>query len=329
MKKQYIDSPAGETHVFIQVNNTCNQKCVFCNRPPDLSSKHYNETEDIKNRIKEFSNNKDISTIVFTGGETLLFPKLSEVVKFAKEYHFKTEVQTNGTLLHIQINELKKAGLDKINFALHSHIKNISNKIRGTELGFEKINENILLAKKMGFEIHIVHVVNSLNYKDLPEFVDYLNLQRLNEVRINFSLVVPECWAWENKWIIPRYKKLKPFLLKAMKKCDEYKIQFDISEIVPLCIVDGFEEHAVSTMFKIADIKIIDDYLTGLRNLDFINPSNEHASKAPQCQECKLNSICAGFYPRVKELYGVTDFIPFKGDISQKLKRIFPNEANN
>ena len=323
MNKQIIDSPIGETHVFIQVNNSCNQKCVFCNRPPNSLSHQNAEISDIKNKIKRFSKNKDISTIVFTGGETLLYPKLPEAIKFAKKLNFKTIIQTNGTLLHVQIEELKKAGLDKINFALHSHKKVVSNKIRGTEFGFEKINENILLATKMGFEIHIIHVVNSLNFQDLPEFVEYLNSQNLNKIWINFSLVVPEGWAWENKWIIPRYMKLKPFLIKAMEKCDKYDIQFDISEIVPLCIVEGFEEHAISTMFKIADMKIIDDYLTGFRNLNFTNPSDEHASKAPQCQDCKLNNVCSGFYPRMKEQFGVDDFVPFKGDPAPILKKLF------
>lgn len=322
MNKHFIDSPKGETHVFIQVNNSCNQKCVFCNRPPGNKAGQNNEIKDLKKNIKKFSENKDISTIIFTGGETLLYPNLSEVIKYAKKFNFTTEVQTNGTLLHTQINELKKAGLDKINFALHSHKKDISNKIRGTNFGFEKINENISLAKKLGFEIHIIHVVNSLNYQDLPDFVEYLNRQDLNDARINFSLVVPECWAWENKWNIPRYKDVKPHLIKALKKCDQYNIQFDISEIVPLCIVEGFEEHAVSTLFKIADMKIIDDYVTGIRNLDFINPTEEHAAKAPQCQKCKLNNLCAGFYPRLKELYGVADYVPFTKDPTPILKKI-------
>ncbi len=328
MNKQNKESPFGENHVFIQVNNSCNQKCVFCNRPPGVGAGQNNDIEDIKKSIKEFSKNKDNSTIVFTGGETLLYPKLAEVIKYAKKFNFITEVQTNGTLLHTQIDKLKKAGLDKIDFAFHSHKKNVSNKLRGTNFGFEKINENILLAKKFGFEIHIIHVVNSANFKDLPDFVDYLNTQELNDARINFSLVVPECWAWENKWIIPRYIKLKPFLIKAMKKCDKYNIQFDVSEIVPLCIVSGYEEHAISTMFKISEIKIIDDYLTGLRNLDFGNPTDEQASKAPQCQDCKLNNICAGFYPRIKELYGVTDFIPFTGDPTPIFKKLFQNNSN-
>lgn len=326
IKRNKIDS-SGNTIAFLQVNNSCNQKCVFCKRPPDPTSEKFFKREDMKNCIKDFSTNKNISTIVFTGGETLLFPNLSELIKIAKKYNFKTEIQTNGTLLHTQIEELKSAGLDKINFAFHSHKKEISDRLRGTKIGFEKINENLLMISKMGFEINIIHVVNSLNFQDLPDFIEYLNSLNLKKFWLNFSLVVPEGWAWKNKWFIPRYKRIKPFLIKAMEKCDKYNIPFDVSEIAPLCIMTGFEQHAISTTFKEPKIKTIKDDDNEIRNLD-LTPSDIHSSKAPQCLECNLNNVCAGFYPRMKELFGFSDYIPFKGDPSHILDKML-NKNNS
>ena len=316
-----------EIHTYIQINTTCNQKCVFCNRPPENSTKQIFKLEDIKKRIEEISKNPEVKRIIFTGGEPLLYPKLSEVIQWAKKYYFITEVQTNGTLLDInKLSELKRAGLDIINFAFHSHKKDVSNKLRGVDFGFDEIIKNLKLANKMGFKIHIIHVINSLNYKDLPEFIDHINDLNLQSLYLNLSIVVPEGWAWENKWIIPRMSDIKPDLIEAMKRCKKYNIKFDISEIVPLCVVEGFEEHAVSTLFKISNLEIIDDYLTGKRSLNFVNPSSQYAAKAPQCQECTFNNICAGFYPRLKELYSVDDFIPRKDDPLLVLKKINPGE---
>ncbi|MBU1323509.1 radical SAM protein [Patescibacteria group bacterium] len=315
---------AKEVHTYIQINTTCNQKCVFCNRPPEIASKQVFKLENIKKRIKEISTNPEVARIIFTGGEPLLYPHLPEVIAWAKKYGFITEIQTNGTLLHTKITELKKAGLDIINFAFHSHKKNISNRLRGTKFGFEKIIKNLKLADKMGFTIHIIHVINSLNYQDLSGFIDYINHLNLQQFWLNLSLVVPEGWAWENKWIIPRMKDVQPYLIKAMENCKKYNNKFDISEIVPLCIVNGFEEHAISTLFKISGLEIIDDYLTGKRSLDFTNPTSDYAAKAPQCRKCRLNNICAGFYPRLKELYGVADFIPRQDDPLPVYKKLFP-----
>jgi len=302
-----------EMHVYLQVNSVCNQKCVFCNRPPtdDYNKGEIVSIKKIKDKINELSKDRYIKRIIFTGGEPTLHPKLSEIIHYTKRYGFVTEIQTNGTLLNSdKLHDLKKAGLNIINFAFHSHKKNISNKLRGVDFGHEKIISNLKLANKIGFEMHIIHVINSMNYQDLPEFIDYVNNMHLHNLYLNLSIVVPEGWAWENKWIIPRMRDIKPYLIEAMKRCKKYNINFDVSEIVPLCIVNGFEDYAISTNFKFSNVKISDDYYSGKRTLDFANPSSEYAAKAPQCKDCSVNEICAGFYPRLKELYGTDDFIP-------------------
>ncbi|XOB46840.1 MAG: radical SAM protein [Candidatus Nealsonbacteria bacterium] len=314
-----------EMQVYIQTNSTCNQKCVFCNRPPteDYNSGQVVPLKDIKKKIDKLSKDYHIKRVIFTGGEPTLYPKLAEIIHYTKRYGFIVEIQTNGTLLNIdKLSDLKKAGLNIVNFAFHSHKKEISNKLRGVDFGFEKIINNLKIANKLGFEIHMIHVINSVNYKDLPEFVDYVNNMNLHNLYLNLSIVVPEGWAWENKWIIPRMKEIKPYLIEAMKRCKKYNFKFDVSEIVPLCIVNGFEDHAISTLFKLSNVRISDDYYTGSRILDFANPSSEYAAKAPQCKDCSFNKICAGFYPRLKELYGTDDFIPRYDDPLPLLKKI-------
>ena len=318
-----FNSKKKEVQVYIQTNSTCNQKCVFCNRPPNTDRSGMIKKEVIEKKIKKLSQNKDIKRIIFTGGEPTLYPDLTEVIHSAKQHGFMTEIQTNGTLLNDKkLKELKNSGLDIINFAFHSYKKDISNKLRGANFGFETIIRNIVLADKIGFTIHIIHVINSLNYKDLPEFVDYLKGLQLHPFWLNLSIVVPEGWAWENKWIIPKLSNLKPYLIKAMEKADKYNIKFDVSEIVPLCIVDKFEEHVVSTLFRVKHLEIIDDYVTGERKLDFKNPSPHYAAKAPQCKKCTFQDICGGFYPRYGELYGVKEFHPRTDDPTPVLRKL-------
>ena len=314
-----------EIHAYIQANTACNQKCLFCNRPPteEYRKNQITEIEHIKKRIDKSAEDWKIKRIIFTGGEPTLHPKLPELASYAKKYGFKAEIQTNGTLLNEEkLKKLQEAGLDIINFALHSHKKEISNKLRGVDFGYEKINENIKLASDMDFEIHMIHVINSLNFKDLQEFIDFENELKLPKLYLNLSIVVPEGWAWGNKWIIPKIRDIEPYLQQAMKRCQEYGIKFDVSEIVPLCIMQNFEEHAVSTLFKLSKMKILDDYYTGQRFLDFANPSSEYAQKAPQCKNCTFDKICAGFYPRLKKLYGIDDFQPRTDDPFPVLKKL-------
>ncbi len=314
-----------EIHTYLQIGSTCNQKCLFCNRPPvDENVKFQDQQIDvIKKKIAELSKNRKIKRIIFTGGEPTLYPALLEFISFAKTYGFTTEIQTNGTILNGEkLKELKKARLDILNIALHSHKETVSNKLRGVNFGYKKIIENIRIAGKIGFEIHIIHVINAFNFNDLPEFIDFIHKMKLDKLYLNLSIVVPEGWAWKNKEVIPRIRDIKPYLQEAMKKCRDYGIKFDVSEIVPLCIMQGFENHAVSTLFKLSNMKIMDDYYTGQRILDFNNPSIGYAQKAPQCEKCTFDKICAGFYPRLKDIYGTADFVPRTDDPSLVLKKL-------
>ena len=327
--KNKINSRKREVQVYIQTNSTCNQKCVFCNRPPSINRNEIIKKEIIEKRIKELSKNKNITRIIFTGGEPLLYPDLTDVIRYAKQHGFITEIQTNGTLITPRkLHQFKDAGLDIINFAFHSQKKDISNKLRGVDFGFKDIIKNLVLANQMGFNIHTIHVINSLNYKDLPAFIDYLKKLELRPFWLNLSIVVPEGWAWVNKWIIPRLSDVRPYLIKAMEKAQKYNFRFDVSEIVPLCIINKFEEHVASTVFRLQNLEIMDDYVTGKgkRILNFKDPSSYYAAKAPQCEKCTFKDICGGFYPRYAELYGIKEFKPRTDDPTPVLKRLGVSE---
>ncbi len=311
-----------EIHTYLQINTNCNQKCVFCNRPPiNYNPRVYSLTE-VGKEIRKLRRNKDITRIILTGGEPTLHPQLAEIIKEGKKSGFGVEIQTNGTTFaKKELAVWKKAGLNIINFAFHSHKEKISNKLRGVNYGFEKIIENIHAARDQGFEIHLVHVINSLNYKSMPVFVDFVHSLKLKNFYLNLSLVVPDGWAWENRWIIPKSADIGPYLRRACEKCVEYDIRFDISEIVPLCLVKGFESHAVSTNFRLKGLNILDDYYQGERILDFSDPGEEMAAKASQCVKCTMNSICGGFYPKLKQLYGTADYKPRRDSLKKVIEK--------
>ncbi|MDD4931116.1 MAG: radical SAM protein [Candidatus Colwellbacteria bacterium] len=315
-----------EKTVFIQLNSTCNQHCLFCNRPPQSErSPEYLTFEQVIKKIDECADDPEIIRVCLTGGEPTLYPRLVEAVTRCHERGKHVEIQTNGVALTKErIKELKDAGIDIINFAFHSHKKEISNRLRGVDFGFENITESIKEANRLGIVIHIVHVITKLNYKDLPEFIDTFSDMGLDlpKMFLNLSIVVPDGWAWENKdVIVPRMSDIKPYLIEACHKCKEYGITFDISEVVPLCIVDGYEDMAISTVFKINNAVIVDDYHTGKKSLEFAAADESWAMKAPQCVKCSMNEICVGFYPHLSEMYGFEDYVPRTDDPAEIISR--------
>lgn len=308
-------------HVYLPINTNCNQKCIFCNRPPRDYDPVIYSLADIKKGIARLKKNKGIVKLILTGGEPTLHPQFEEIIKIAKREGFTVELQTNGMIFgKKELISWKKAGLDIIDFAFHSHREKLSNRLRGVNFGFKKIIENIILANRQGFEVHAIHVINSLNYRYIPAFIDFVQKMRLRNFRLNLSIVSPDGWAWENRWIIPRWSEISPYLYEACRRCVKYGLQFDISEIVPLCLVKGFEDHAASTNFRLKGLNILDDNYAGGRFLDFSNPT-EITEKGPQCVKCTMNPICAGFYPRLKELYGTKDYKPRRDNLRKVIAR--------
>lgn len=315
----------GVTHTYVQINDSCNQKCVFCNRPPREDFSSSLSLDEAKKKIDEIMQDEGCTRIIFTGGEPTIHPDLKEIVRYAAEKGAVTEIQTNGTVLEEkEFAELKEAGLSIVNFAWHSHKKDKSCLSRGVDFGFEKIERSIMAAAKAGLCVHIIHVITKINYGDLPEFIESIKEKGLNcfDIWLNLSLVVPDEFAWTNKeMVVPSHGEVRPYLIKACEKCREYGIPFDISEVVPLCIVPGFEHRVVSTVFMTGNIVITDDYNSGKRVLDF-SVQDERTTKAPQCAGCSLSPICVGFYPRIAEMYGTDEYVASEKDPAEIIKKI-------
>jgi len=327
-----------ENHVYLQINSRCNQKCVFCNRPPKDNPDEYTKDiaiEKIKQRVKQLVERGN-KRIILTGGEPTLRNDLDEIIRFCKHSGVEiVEIQTNGILFFNEelVKKLKRAGLDFAYIAFHAHNKKLYDKMARTNSFFDEKIKGIENCIKNGLKVSIIHVINELNYKYIKEFVKFMNNKFPEISYYNLSFVVPEGHAWLNKWCVPKYSDVKSYLRRAMQYCKENKIKFDVSEIVPLCMIEGFEEHAASTKFLFDNIVIIDDYYsdTSHKKLDFRNLDKIYAQKAPQCSKCSLNEICAGFNPNYAKIHGMGEFKPSnkpKEEIIKKFeKRGQPKKA--
>ncbi len=294
--------------VFIQINDVCNEKCVFCNRPPTGINGNI-PAEDVYKRIDKAVIDDDVSDIVITGGEPLLHPQLPAIVRYAARRQ-RTMVQTNGTLVDKgAILMLTDAGVSSVNIAYHSHIKKVSDVLRGTDKGFEDIERGVRLLLSSPIETRVIHVISSLNYEYLPDFTNHID--SLTEGRtgnfINFTFIVPEGRAFENKSIIPDPFDVEPYLKEAVGIAIANGIKVDISEVAPLCALKGFEQYLVGPIFAKNGIRIIDDYCEGKSVLDF----NILQGKTDRCRSCARFDDCMGMYPKYLEIFGDGKFMPY------------------
>jgi organic radical activating enzyme len=88
----------GTPVVFVRTSG-CNRKCTFCDSKYHTEGKVYTVKELIK-ELEKF----DIETIVFTGGEPLIYIK--EIKEVIYKTNFYNHIETNGDLI-----EVKRSGV--------------------------------------------------------------------------------------------------------------------------------------------------------------------------------------------------------------------------
>lgn len=112
--------PAAPSWVQVEINNTCNLKCVMCPREAMTRKARYMtaaEFGDIADKCRAASVPR---LRLFLMGEPLLHPELAEMIAYAKSVGIPSvEFNTNAALLTAEKAEaVIEAGLDQIVFSL-------------------------------------------------------------------------------------------------------------------------------------------------------------------------------------------------------------------
>lgn len=151
--------------VVLHITNKCNLCCDYCYLQSDRSSMKAFDLSVINGLIR-FLQAREINhvTVVFHGGEPLLFPEvmLEVVSAFSKIHtlHVDYSVQTNGTIMSNELIEIIQKYSIRVSISLDGY-KSIHDLYRVTPDGkgsFDKIQETINVLR----EHSIIFAVNSV-----------------------------------------------------------------------------------------------------------------------------------------------------------------------
>jgi len=144
--------------IFIgwELTRQCNLKCKYCNVwdkiIPELN------TEEILKLITILFN-KGTRIIRFTGGEPLMRSDISKIIGHCKDLGIVTTIATNGILLPIRIDEIKR--VDRIIISIDGP-EEIHDMIRGNG-SYQKALRACEVAKSKSIPISIATTLTSLN----------------------------------------------------------------------------------------------------------------------------------------------------------------------
>ena len=164
----------------ISLTDKCNLRCVYC-MPEDKVYENnlindtlsFNDYKFIINGLSQVG----IKKIKFTGGEPLLYPHLTELIKYA---HYECNIDdisitTNGIGLNEIAYELKRSGLKSVNISLDS-LKSYKYKsiTRGGNL--TDVLKSINRCLELGIKVKInCVVIKRFNDDEVYDFIEMAN----------------------------------------------------------------------------------------------------------------------------------------------------------
>ncbi|MBU2579516.1 radical SAM protein [Patescibacteria group bacterium] len=268
---------------IISITNQCNQNCLFCSAK---GRKDQLEKEFFKQII-----NQEKSGLVISGGEPTLSKDLFWVIRKAKDKKLFVELQTNGITCYYKklAIDLINSGVDLFNINFPSHISSAHNQITQTKGLFNKKIIGIKNLQERRANFRLTCIVNSLNYKRLKNYVVFVNKNFPKVEYIQFSFIKIIGATGENPEILISYKKARPFLLEAFRKCQKFDIKFIIDHIPP-CYLEEYKEHHI-------------DYQKISRG-EKPEYSLREKIKMIECERCSLSSYCCGVRKDYLKFFG-------------------------
>ncbi|HJH32140.1 MAG TPA: GTP 3',8-cyclase MoaA [Methanosarcinaceae archaeon] len=115
-----LTDPFGRTvtSLRISITNRCNYDCIYCHHEGDTDSKGEIPVETISN-IVHAASGMGVDKVKFSGGEPFMRKDFEDILSSLPKLR-DVSATTNGTFLKGRAQDLKDAGLDRVNISLDS-----------------------------------------------------------------------------------------------------------------------------------------------------------------------------------------------------------------
>jgi len=207
-------------YYHIHLYMPCNQKCIMCmpdgRHPKDVVP--FNKFKDFVNQVSPHAEH-----ITLMGGETLLYPWMSEAIALLADYGIAVTISTNATMLTQQmILELLTLRELNLRCSIDAATPETYEKIRGTNM-FDRVTRNMRLFSAMAsdYPSHkqiMVYVVMRENLHEVLPFIDLAASMSSHEVQFHPVRHV-------SKWVVGNGKG---WIFKGMdQSCESFKDEYN------------------------------------------------------------------------------------------------------
>gem|GEM_PF-1834750 len=161
----------------LELTLKCNLLCKMCYRKKEAGEM---STEEVKTALENAGGIEEISII---GGEVFLRSDIFEILDFLELRKIKTCIKTNGTLIGEDEIKAMKNKVQRLDISLDGS-KEVHNRIRGSELAFEKALNAIRLGVANGIATSITTVAMKENINEIEKVFSIAEEAGVCEIRI-------------------------------------------------------------------------------------------------------------------------------------------------
>lgn len=181
--------------IRVKLTTHCQLKCKFCHQEGYVKTLDV-DPDKLLEATKTFKKELGFYRIHFTGGEPTLYNEFEKLILSTKKLGFINALTTNGQFQIEELPRLKKAGLDSINFSLHTlnpytflNFQDVSfdlkDRTKWARNCIEKVVQNILTANKLlETKINCVVSTEAVSAQEVLEFClqNNIKLRLLNDL---------------------------------------------------------------------------------------------------------------------------------------------------
>ncbi len=206
--EQPLTDTFGRVHrdLRISVTDRCNFRCVYCMPEEGMDWTPRDELltfEEIERIARVMVDRFGIDSIRLTGGEPTIRARLPVLVEKLAALDVDLAMTTNGATLGLLADDLKAAGLRRINISLDSLRRDRFHALTRRD-GLHQVLEGIDAAVAAGFDPVKVNVVLMRGVND-DEVVDFAAFGRERGVEVRFIEFMPldADGAWGHEKVVP------------------------------------------------------------------------------------------------------------------------------
>lgn len=183
--------PFYPNRLYLELTNKCNFQCIMCPNGKGLMQreKGFMDYELAKKIIDEMG--PHVNTIVLhIWGESLLHPRIFDIINYCHRYNVKTELSTNTSLLNKDIiKNIIGSGLDKIYLCVDGITKDTYERVRKNgdfDITIKNVEDFINMKNKIGNKplVNLQIIVMKETSNEIEEFKKRWSIQGVNNINV-------------------------------------------------------------------------------------------------------------------------------------------------